>query len=161
MTRNVFLVTPNGPAIRAIREAQGRSLRDIAGETGLSPSFLAQIEREERSARQAAVEKIADALGVAPAAITREGHMAALVDDEDANLRLYSANSVAELWEISASWLQKAAANGSIECTYLQLPGNTKGLLRFSRAQVIKALAGFTVQPVNADGRKAPMRRAA
>lgn len=79
--------------------------------------------------------------------------MAALADD-DADLRLYTAEQVAELWGISKSWLQKAAAARSIECTYLTLPGNSKGLLRFSEAQIRQIKAQFTVHPLN-NGRKA------
>lgn len=85
--------------------------------------------------------------------------MAALADDENADLRLYSAEQVAELWGISKSWLQKAAAARSIECTYLTLPGNSKGLLRFSEVQIRQILAQFTVHPLN--GRKTPTRTAA
>ena len=73
--------------------------------------------------------------------------------DEDAELRLYTAKQVSDLWGVSKSWLQKAAASRSIEATYLTLPGNSKGLLRFSEAQVRKVLAAFTVQPINANGR--------
>jgi len=154
MARNVFLVTPNGAAIKAIREAQRSSLRNLAERARISHSYLAQIERGERSARHRIVHQIAQALGVPITAITREGHMAALADDDNADLRLYSAEQVAELWDISKSWLQKAAASRSIECTYLTLPGNSKGLLRFSEAQIRQILASFTVKPMNANGRK-------
>lgn len=74
--------------------------------------------------------------------------------EQDADLRLYDAKQVADLWGISKSWLQKAAAARSIECTYLTLPGNSKGLLRFSEAQVRLILKSFTVQPLNPTGRK-------
>jgi len=159
MTRNVFHVTPNGAAIRAIREAQGSSLRRTAARAEISPSYLAQIERGEKAARDGVVQKIAQSLGIPITAITREGYMAAMAD-ESADLRLYSAEQVAELWGISKSWLQKAATARSIECTYLTLPGNSKGLLRFSEAQIRKILASFTVQPMNGPGRK-PAAKAA
>jgi len=159
MTRNVFLVTPNGAAIRAIREARHLSLSTTAQAAGISASYLAQAERGERSPRPVTLQAIADALGAPLEAITRERSMTTAID-EDADLRLYTAAQVAELWGISKSWLQKAAASRSIEATYLVLPGNSKGLLRFSEAQVRKVLAVFTVQPVNASGRKTPKRAA-
>lgn len=66
---------------------------------------------------------------------------------DDSALRLYTAKQVAELWGVSKSWLQKAAAARSIECTYLTLPGNSKGLLRFTEAQIRSAITAFAVQP--------------
>jgi transcriptional regulator with XRE-family HTH domain len=155
MTPSVFHVTPNGAAIRAIREARGTSLRAIAREAGIAPGYLAQIERGERRPRHAKVDRIAQALGVPVEAIDSEGNVTTAIDS-DADLRLYDAQQVADLWGISKSWLQKAAASRSIECTYLQLPGNSKGLLRFSEAQVRQIFAGFTVQPINGNGRKSP-----
>ncbi|MFE2911305.1 hypothetical protein [Kitasatospora indigofera] len=80
--------------------------------------------------------------------------------DEDADLRLYKAEQVAELWGISKSWLQKSAADGSIEATYLTKPGMSKGLLRFSLAQIRMAMAQFTVKPVNGSARKSDKRAA-
>jgi transcriptional regulator with XRE-family HTH domain len=154
MTRNVSPVTPNGAAIRAIREAQRSSLRELAARAGVSPSYLAHIERGEKTPRRPTVNRIAQALGVPITAISWEEHMAALADGEDADLRLYTAEQVAELWEISKSWLQKAAAERSIECTYLTLPGRSKGLLRFSETQIRQIKAQFTVYPMNANGRK-------
>jgi transcriptional regulator with XRE-family HTH domain len=153
MTRNVFLVTPNGAAIRALREARHSSLLEIATAAGISPSYLAQIERGDRKPRQHVLTCIAEALGVPPEAITQERFMTTAIA-EDADLRLFTAQQVADLWGISKSWLQKAAASRSIECTYLTLPGNSKGLLRFSEAQVRLILKSFTVQPVNSGARR-------
>lgn len=153
MTRSVPLVTPNGAAIRALRDARHSSLLETATAAGISPSYLAQIERGERNPRQHTLTRIAEALGVPEEAITWERYMTTAID-EDADLRLFKAEQVADLWGISKSWLQKAAASRSIECTYLTLPGNSKGLLRFSEAQVRLILANFTVKPINANGRK-------
>ncbi len=159
MMPSVLVVTPNGAAIRAIREAKGLGLRETAQEAGIAPSYLAQIERGERRPRHAKIDQIARALGVPVAAIDSEGTVTTAID-EDADLRLYDAKQVAALWGISKSWLQKAAASRSIECTYLMLPGNSKGLLRFSEAQVRQILAAFTVQPMNGNGRKSPAKAA-
>jgi transcriptional regulator with XRE-family HTH domain len=159
MTRSVFHVTPNGAAIKAIREARGISLRTAAREAGIAHGYLAQIERGERQPRHDKVDQIARALRVPVEAIDSEGTVTTAID-EAADLRLYTPEQVAELWGISKSWLQKAAASRSIECTYLTLPGNSKGLLRFSEAQVRKIRDSFTVQPVNGNGRKKPSRAA-
>lgn len=153
MTPNVLLVTPSGAAIKAIREAQGSSLRAVANVAGIAPSYLAQIERGERRPGHDKVIGIAQALGVPVEAIAWEGTVTTAID-LDADLRLYDPQQVADLWGISKSWLQKAAAERSIECTYLTLPGRTKGLLKFSEAQVRKILSDFTVQPINNNSRK-------
>lgn len=65
-------------------------------------------------------------------------------DDEE--LRLYTAAQVAELWGISKSWLQKAAAADEIPSTYIIRPGRTKGLLRFDRTQVEEIRSMFTAR---------------
>ncbi len=72
----------------------------------------------------------------------------------DEDLRLYKVETVAAMWEISKSWLQKAAASGSIEATYLNLVGSKKGALRFSRVQIEKILADSVRHPDTRTGRK-------
>lgn len=64
-------VTPNGTAIRAIRREQGLLLRDIAHRTGLSVGYLSRLERGEAGASDDTLRRIADALGVDPADLTR------------------------------------------------------------------------------------------
>ncbi|MGK4583454.1 helix-turn-helix domain-containing protein [Kitasatospora sp. HPMI-4] len=68
----VSLVTPNGYAIRAVREARGYSMRRVAGMAGTHRSTILRIEREQRGASPAVLQRIADALGVPIQAITRE-----------------------------------------------------------------------------------------
>jgi transcriptional regulator with XRE-family HTH domain len=57
---------PNGPEIgnrvRALREAMGLSLRDLAGRSGVSAPMLSQVERGETSPTLAVAEKIAAGL---------------------------------------------------------------------------------------------------
>lgn len=70
MRRHAVHVTPNGAAIRAIREAHRCSLRDLAEKAGINPSYLSQIERGQRDPRPHTVHLIAQALGVQPDAIS-------------------------------------------------------------------------------------------
>ncbi|MFJ5923888.1 helix-turn-helix domain-containing protein [Kitasatospora sp. NPDC092948] len=66
------LVTPNGTAIRTIRESQNLSLRVVASKARLSPGFISKVERGKARARQESLRRIATALGVPVAAINRE-----------------------------------------------------------------------------------------
>lgn len=139
--------TANGTAIRALREAKGLSLRSCAAAAQISPSYLSEIERGAKRPRVGAVERIADALAVPDDAITwKECDMTTETDPDD-DLRLYTPDQVADLWGISKSWLQKAAASGSIESTYLDLMGSGKGALRLSRDQIKKVLADSVRSP--------------
>lgn len=51
-----------GPRIRALREAMGYSLRDLAERSGVSAPMLSQVERGETSPTLAVAEKIAAGL---------------------------------------------------------------------------------------------------
>ena len=62
----------NGAAIRSLREKDGWHQPEFAKEVGMSQSALSNIEREKRSARPATIHRIARALRVPVAAITRE-----------------------------------------------------------------------------------------
>jgi transcriptional regulator with XRE-family HTH domain len=56
-----------GERIRSIREARGRSLKQLADGTGLTQSFLSQVERDLTSPSVASLRKIAEALGTSVA----------------------------------------------------------------------------------------------
>lgn len=120
-------MTPNGPSIRAIREAQHRSLRELAGAAGISPAFLSEIEHG-KGASDDATERIAEALGVPNAAITREG--TTNVASEDEELRLYTKEEAAALIRMSVSWVKKQAAARTIPCTFIGVGRGRQ--LRFS-----------------------------
>lgn len=52
-----------GERIRTMREGRGESLKQLAGATGLTQSFLSQVERDLTSPSVASLRKIAEALG--------------------------------------------------------------------------------------------------
>jgi XRE family transcriptional regulator, regulator of sulfur utilization len=54
--------TPIGPRVRALREAMGLSLRDLAQRTGVSAPMLSQVERGETSPTLAVATRIAGGL---------------------------------------------------------------------------------------------------
>src|SRR4051812_23486213 len=51
-----------GPRVRALREAMGLSLRDLAQRTGVSAPMLSQVERSETSPTLAVASRIASGL---------------------------------------------------------------------------------------------------
>ena len=54
--------TPPGPRVRALRDAMGLSLRDLAERSGVSAPMLSQVERGETSPTLAVATKIAAGL---------------------------------------------------------------------------------------------------
>jgi transcriptional regulator with XRE-family HTH domain len=62
----------NGAAIRSLREKDGWHQPEFARQVGMSQAALSNIEREKRSARPATIHRIARALRVPVAAITRD-----------------------------------------------------------------------------------------
>ena len=53
-----------GLRLQAARERAGVTLREVARRTGLSPSFLSQLERDRVSPSIASLKQVASALGV-------------------------------------------------------------------------------------------------
>lgn len=64
-------MTPNGTAIRALREVQKLSLRDLAGRAQTSASQLSRIERGHAGAGEELTHRLAEALAVPLVDITR------------------------------------------------------------------------------------------
>jgi transcriptional regulator with XRE-family HTH domain len=62
-----------GPRIRALRQARGLTLRELAARAGVTESFLSQVEREVTSPSIASVQRIAHALDLAIAELFVEG----------------------------------------------------------------------------------------
>ena len=52
-------IPPVGPRVRALREAEGLSLRDLAERSGVSAPMLSQVERGETSPTLAVAGRIA------------------------------------------------------------------------------------------------------
>lgn len=65
-------MTPNGAAIRSIREARGLGLRQLAHLISRDAGVLSRIETGKRGARDNTLNSIAKALEVEVEAITRE-----------------------------------------------------------------------------------------
>ncbi|GAA2485144.1 hypothetical protein GCM10010406_21750 [Streptomyces thermolineatus] len=65
-------VTPNGAAIRAIREARGISLRTFARLVQRDPSYCSRVEAGTRGAGDQTLHRFAKALAVPIEAITKE-----------------------------------------------------------------------------------------
>jgi transcriptional regulator with XRE-family HTH domain len=65
-------VTPNGAAIKALREARGLSLRRLAHLINRSPGYLSRIENDRQGAGDETLRLTAAALTVPIGAITRE-----------------------------------------------------------------------------------------
>src|SRR5437660_11753418 len=55
-------IPPVGPRVRALREAEGLSLRDLADRSGVSAPMLSQVERAETSPTLAVAARIAAGL---------------------------------------------------------------------------------------------------
>ncbi|MFD6421074.1 helix-turn-helix domain-containing protein [Streptomyces sp. NPDC060198] len=66
-------MTPNGDAIRALREAQKLSIRQLALRTGLNRGYLSRLERGQiQQPGEAKVAAIAAAMQVSTTAITHK-----------------------------------------------------------------------------------------
>jgi transcriptional regulator with XRE-family HTH domain len=61
-----------GFRIQSERQKHGLTLRDLAAQTGLSPSFLSQVERDVTAPSLASLKQIATALGVRVADLLAE-----------------------------------------------------------------------------------------
>jgi len=62
-----------GERLRALRRARGATLRTVAEGSGLSASFLSQVERGRSSASIESLRRVADALGVSMADLFEPG----------------------------------------------------------------------------------------
>jgi transcriptional regulator with XRE-family HTH domain len=148
-------VTPNGTAIRAIREAQRRSLRSVADSVGISPGYLSDLERGVRGAAPETIQRIARELAV-PVDAIRDHHDEGTTDVDD--LRLFTKEEVAELLNVSVGWLKKEAAARAIPCTYIGR--SQRKLLRFSAQNIRDLIAAGDNDPATHGQRpaRAPQR---
>lgn len=61
-----------GTRVRQLRKKKGWSLTDLAEESGVSRSYLSQIERRESTPTQDKIVQLANALGVLPSELLGE-----------------------------------------------------------------------------------------
>src|SRR5947199_4803219 len=64
-------IPPVGRRVRALREARGLSLRDLADRSGVSAPMLSQVERGDTSPTLAVAGKIATGLGLSLSQLLR------------------------------------------------------------------------------------------
>ncbi|MFB8035912.1 helix-turn-helix domain-containing protein [Streptomyces sp. NPDC056004] len=95
---------PHGPAFKALRKAQGLSLRGLQDATGLDRRYLSRLERAEVDAIAAErADALAGALGVPTEAIADEGVPTVTAEAIEAplveldELKRYTPEQVAEL----------------------------------------------------------------
>ena len=62
-TRSVQALT-GGARLRAVRQAQGRSLRDVGTPAEIDPAHLSRVERDEKSLSVDALYRLAKVLGL-------------------------------------------------------------------------------------------------
>ncbi|WP_075779376.1 helix-turn-helix domain-containing protein [Streptomyces acidiscabies] len=65
-------MTPNGTAIRTLRNVLKLSIRHVAHHAECTPSHLSRLERGQVGMGEQGLRRIADAMGVPVAAINRE-----------------------------------------------------------------------------------------
>lgn len=93
------VATSVGPRVRALREAMGLSLRDLAGRSGVSAPLLSQVERGESSPTLASATKIATGLELSLSQLLRldEGQHVALVRAGSGRLSERGGHRIEEL----------------------------------------------------------------
>src|SRR6266481_2826350 len=82
--------TPVGARVRALREAMGLSLRDLAERSGVSAPMLSQVERGETSPTLAVAAKIATGLDLTLSQLLRLDESSHAVVTRKGKRRRYS-----------------------------------------------------------------------
>ncbi len=123
-----------GPRIRALREAGGLSLRDLATRTGVSAPMLSQVERGETSPTLHVAARIAAGLDLSLSQLLRldEGGTVTIVRSDDAKVTRTRAGHRTEVLtpalpgqraELSRHTLDAGAATGDPADPPLHEPG--------------------------------------
>ena len=123
-----------GPRIRALREAGGLSLRDLATRTGVSAPMLSQVERGETSPTLQTAGRIAAGLELSLSQLLRldEGTAVSIVRGDDAKVVRTRAGHRTEVLtptlpgqraELSRHTLEPGAATGDPDDPPLHEPG--------------------------------------
>jgi transcriptional regulator with XRE-family HTH domain len=123
-----------GARVRALREAMGLSLRDLAERTGVSAPMLSQVERGETSPTLAVAERIAAGLELTLSQLLRldEGGHLAITRRGSGRKRRRAGHRVEELTpalpgqraEVSAHLLDPGAATGGPGDPPIHEPGS-------------------------------------
>ena len=123
-----------GSRVRALREAMGLSLRDLADRTGVSAPMLSQVERGETSPTLAVAARIAGGLELSLSQLLRldeSGHVVVIRDGEGRS-RLRGGHRVDELTpalpgqraDVSLHTLEPGAATGGPGDPPIHEPGS-------------------------------------
>jgi XRE family transcriptional regulator, regulator of sulfur utilization len=125
---------PIGPRVRALREAMGLSLRDLAERSGVSAPMLSQVERGETSPTLATAERIAAGLDLSLSQLLRldEDRHLAIVRRKDGRIRERHGHRVEELTpplpgqraDVSLHTLAPGAATGGADDPPIHEPGS-------------------------------------
>src|SRR3954464_13989405 len=112
-----------GPRVRALREAMGLSLRDLAERSGVSAPMLSQVERGETSPTLAVAAKIAAGLELSLSQLLRldEGDSVTVVR---ANARLRGGGARGHAYEVVTPGLPGQRAEVSL---HVLKPGAATG----------------------------------
>ena len=125
---------PVGPRVRALREAMGLSLRDLAERSGVSAPMLSQVERGETSPTLATAERIATGLELSLSQLLRldEDRHLAIVRRGGSRFRERRGHRVEELTpplpgqraDVSLHTLAQGAATGRTDDPPIHEPGS-------------------------------------
>ncbi|MBA3319151.1 MAG: helix-turn-helix domain-containing protein [Gemmatimonadales bacterium] len=132
-----------GGAIRRLREAQRLSLRSLAATTGLSASFLSQVENGQASPSIASMERIAAGLGVRLAEFFNGVEPAPVVVRADGRMLLTSEWSKARIERLGGG-----GGVGGLDAVLVTIePGGMSGKQPYSalREEFALVLKGRTV----------------
>jgi transcriptional regulator with XRE-family HTH domain len=70
MVRNLWCMKVNGEAVREIRKARGRTMRDVAEGAGIDWGYLSKIENGRKGASSETIDRLAKTLDVTVGAIS-------------------------------------------------------------------------------------------
>ncbi len=133
-TTNGAASTAVGPRIKALRDAMGLSLRDLAERSGVSAPMLSQVERGETSPTLAVATKIAAGLELTLSQLLRldEGGHVVVIRADSRRRRRRDGHTVEELTpplpgqraDVSLHTLKPGAATGGPNDPPMHEPGS-------------------------------------
>lgn len=129
-----FDLPPVGPRIRALREAMGLSLRDLAARTAVSAPMLSQVERGETSPTLLVAARIAAGLELSLSQLLRideSGHVVVVIRDDRRSTRkdghtceLLTPQLPGQRAEVSLHKLDSGAVTGGPDDPPIHEPGS-------------------------------------